>query len=59
MRHLYKYIMVAIFAIVADIVVAQEVVSDELIRDRVTSYMATSSNDVNNLTTVNYTGHKA
>lgn len=59
MRHLYKYIMVAIFALVADIVVAQEVVSDELIRDRVTSYISTSSNDMNNLTTVNYIGHKA
>ena len=59
MRHLYKYIMVALFALVVDIATAQEVVSDELIRDRVTSYTPNSDNDANNLTSVNYIGHKA
>ena len=58
MRHLYKYIMAALFALVVDMATAQEVVSDELIRDRVTSYTPTSDNDVNNLTSVNYIGHK-
>ena len=59
MRHLYKYIMAVLFVLVVDMATAQEVVSDELIRDRVTSYTPTSDNDVNNLTTVNYIGHKA
>ena len=51
--------MAALFALVVDMATAQEVVSDELIRDRVTSYTPTSDNYVNNLTTVNYIGHKA